>query len=114
MCFPGGEGVDEDRAMELALEAGAEDVRDESDVWELHCTPGDFNSVLEALKAVGQEPESAEVTMLPSTSVAVGARSGSQLLSVAQSPVVPSQMRASLALRVRMTLSFGAFSTNSV
>ncbi|RJX34676.1 MAG: YebC/PmpR family DNA-binding transcriptional regulator [Desulfarculus sp.] len=65
------EGLDEDKVTELALEAGAEDVKDEGDVWELHCAPGDFNAVLEALKAAGHEPESAEVTMLPSTTVAI-------------------------------------------
>ena len=39
------------------------------DVWEVHCVPTDFNDVSEAFKAAGLEPESAEITRLPSTVV---------------------------------------------
>ena len=62
-------GLDEDKIMEAALEAGAEDVKDEDEVWEVHCSPTDFNAVSEAFKEAGLEPESAEITRLPSTVV---------------------------------------------
>ena len=65
------EGLDEDQVMEAALEAGADDVKDGGDVWEVYCEPGEFSSVLEGLQAAGLTPATAEVTKLPSTVVAI-------------------------------------------
>jgi YebC/PmpR family DNA-binding regulatory protein len=65
------EGHDEDQLMEIALEAGADDIKDEEDVWEVHCAPTDFNTVAEAFEEAGLKPESAEVTKLSSTTVAI-------------------------------------------
>jgi len=57
-------GTSEDRVMEAALEAGAEDVQSDSDgVIEVLCAPADFESVRQALQAAGLQPEVAEVTM---------------------------------------------------
>ena len=57
-------GTDEDRVMELALEAGAEDViADEDGAIEVLTAPGDFEAVKNALEAAGLKPEVAEVTM---------------------------------------------------
>ncbi|WP_369601647.1 YebC/PmpR family DNA-binding transcriptional regulator [Hahella sp. SMD15-11] len=63
-------GADEDRIMEVALEAGAEDVvtNDDGSV-EVRTLPEDFEAVREALKAAGLAFEEAEVTMVPSTTV---------------------------------------------
>lgn len=61
------DGVDEDALMEAALEGGAEDVRDEEDVWVVITEPADFNQVMEALEAAGLKPSEAEVTKLPTT-----------------------------------------------
>ena len=57
-------GTSEDRVMEAALEAGAEDVvaNDDGTV-EVICAPGDFERVREALDKAGLKPEVAEVTM---------------------------------------------------
>jgi YebC/PmpR family DNA-binding regulatory protein len=63
--------VDEDRLMELALEAGADDVRDASGDWEVVTQPESFIAVRSALSAAGIEPLSAEVTMLPQNTVPV-------------------------------------------
>ncbi len=65
------DGLDEDQIMEAALEAGADDVKDGGDVWEVYCAPGDFNQVLEGLKSAGLEPTQAEVTKLPTTTVSI-------------------------------------------
>ncbi len=65
------EGLDEDQVMEAALEAGADDVKDGGDVWEVYCEPGEFSSVLEGLQGAGLSPATAEVTKLPSTVVAI-------------------------------------------
>ncbi|MBI4798578.1 MAG: YebC/PmpR family DNA-binding transcriptional regulator [Desulfarculus sp.] len=63
--------ADEDKIMEVALEAGAEDVKDEGEVWEVYCAPSDFNPVSQALTDAGIKPSSSELTKLPSTTVAV-------------------------------------------
>ena len=57
-------GASEDRIMEVALEAGAEDVIAGDDgAIEVICAPADFEAVKHALEAAGLRPELAEVTM---------------------------------------------------
>ena len=57
-------GTNEDQVMEIALEAGAEDViTDEEGAIEVLTAPGDFEAVKNALQAAGLTPEMAEVTM---------------------------------------------------
>ena len=57
-------GTSEDKVMEAALEAGAEDVINHDDgSIEVVCTPHDFTAVQEALTKAGLTPELAEVTM---------------------------------------------------
>jgi transcriptional/translational regulatory protein YebC/TACO1 len=59
-------GTSEDRVMEAALEAGAEDVTTNDDgSIEVICAPGDFAAVQAALAKAGLKPEVAEVTMKP-------------------------------------------------
>jgi YebC/PmpR family DNA-binding regulatory protein len=59
-------GTSEDRVMEAALDAGAEDVfRNDDDSVELLCAPADFPAVKEALAKAGLKAELAEVTMKP-------------------------------------------------
>ena len=65
------EGLDEDTIMEAALEAGADDVNDEGEVWEVVCGPNNFPAVSEGLSAAGLTPASAEVVKLPSTEVSI-------------------------------------------
>jgi YebC/PmpR family DNA-binding regulatory protein len=59
--------VDEDRLTEIVLEAGAEDLSDEGDSWEVITGPKEFDGVVEAIKAAKIKPEHAEVTMIAST-----------------------------------------------
>jgi YebC/PmpR family DNA-binding regulatory protein len=57
-------GLDEDKVMEAALEAGAEDViTDEDGAIEVLTAPSEFEAVRNALEAAGFKPEVAEVTM---------------------------------------------------
>ncbi len=57
-------GVSEDQVMEIALEAGAEDVITDADgAIEVRTAPSDFEAVKNALEAAGLKPEVAEVTM---------------------------------------------------
>ena len=67
------EGVDEDKVMEAAIEAGAEDVvsNDDGSV-DVYTVPDDYESVKQAMEQEALVPESAEVTMHASTSTALG------------------------------------------
>ena len=61
-------GVDEDKLMEAALEAGAEDVvQDEEGGFEVLCDPFAFSNVKDALEKAGFKAEVAEVIMKPAT-----------------------------------------------
>ncbi len=61
--------LEEEKIMEVALEAGAEDLADEDERWVLTTAPSDLAAVRDALAAAGMDPEVAELTMVPSTSV---------------------------------------------
>ncbi|GAB6035456.1 YebC/PmpR family DNA-binding transcriptional regulator [Fundidesulfovibrio butyratiphilus] len=71
---------DEDQAMEAALEAGGEDVTDQDDSWEVSCPPEDFEAVRQAFESAGVAVESAEVSMVPKTTVDVDAETGRKLM----------------------------------
>jgi len=61
-------GTSEDRVMEAAIDAGAEDVtRNEDGSVEVVCAPADFAAVSAALATAGLRPELAEITMKPTT-----------------------------------------------
>ncbi|CAN5412780.1 YebC/PmpR family DNA-binding transcriptional regulator [soil metagenome] len=55
----------EDELFEIAIEAGADDMQDEGDVFEIFTTPDNFEPVHEAIKAAGIEPQAAEISMIP-------------------------------------------------
>jgi YebC/PmpR family DNA-binding regulatory protein len=61
--------LSEERLMELALEAGADDVKQVGSNFEVTCSPEAFSSVLEALEAAGIEPQSKSVTRIPTNTV---------------------------------------------
>lgn len=65
------EGIDEDSLMMMALDAGAEDFSSEEDAFEITTAPEDFSKVREALENNGIKLASAEVSMIPSTYVAL-------------------------------------------
>src|SRR3981189_3823951 len=55
----------EDDLMGIVLEAGAEDLRDNGENWEVLCDTSVYEAVLEAVKKAGITPISSEVTMIP-------------------------------------------------
>lgn len=71
---------DEDVVMLTALEAGAEDVRESGDGYDVETSPSDLDAVRKALEGAGAVVDSAEVTQLPSTSVAVDADIAGKIL----------------------------------
>jgi len=63
-------GTSEDKVMDVALEAGAEDViSDDDGAIEVITAPADFETVKNALEAAGLKPEVAEVTMRPENTI---------------------------------------------
>jgi YebC/PmpR family DNA-binding regulatory protein len=60
----------EEQLMEAALEAGADDVAEADGAWEVTCPPTELHALREAIVAAGIEPDSAQITMLPQTTVA--------------------------------------------
>jgi YebC/PmpR family DNA-binding regulatory protein len=62
-----GGSVDEDELMLTALDAGAEDVRDVVQGWEIITSPEDFEAVKNAIEGLGITLADAEITMLPDT-----------------------------------------------
>ncbi len=62
-----GGSVDEDELMLAALDAGAEDVRDVVQGWEIITSPEDFEAVKNAIEGLGVAVADAEITMLPDT-----------------------------------------------
>jgi YebC/PmpR family DNA-binding regulatory protein len=71
---------DEDEVMLAALEAGAEDVRESGDQFEVITAPSDLAAVRTALEEAGVEIVQAEVTQLPSTSVSLDENAAKQVL----------------------------------
>lgn len=62
---------DEDRVMEIAIDAGAEDVSAADDRWEVVCEPAVMTPVIEALQAAGLTVDSNEIVRIPTTTVEV-------------------------------------------
>ena len=75
-----GTGVEEDQLMEIAMEAGADDITSEGGMWEVTGQPGDFIALKEAIEAAGIKPTSAEVTMIPDTMVDCSVEAGKKVL----------------------------------
>jgi YebC/PmpR family DNA-binding regulatory protein len=73
-------GADEDKVMEVALEAGAEDVTEAGDLLEIYTTPDTFAVVKEAMDAAGIVAASAEVTMIPGTTTTITGKPAEQMV----------------------------------
>ena len=76
------DAVDEDRLMEVALEAGADDVRNEGEVLEVITNPVAFMKVKDAISAAQIPVEAAEITQMPNNTVPVDAEAGQKLLKL--------------------------------
>jgi YebC/PmpR family DNA-binding regulatory protein len=74
--------TDEDRLMELALDAGAEDVSNGDGTFEVVVPPEDFDTVRETLEKAGLTLTSAEVTMVPQNTVTLSGKEAEQTLKL--------------------------------
>lgn len=78
----GGGALDEDRLVEVTLEAGGDDVAGADGKWEVTTAPEAFDAVRDALEKAGAVIESAEVTMVPSNTVPVAGDEAQRLLKL--------------------------------
>ena len=74
------EEVEEDTLMEIALEAGAEDIREDNGIFEVITAPGDFETVKDALDNGSVKYIGAEVTMLPQSTTALQGKDAEQMI----------------------------------
>jgi len=72
--------VDEDKLLSAALDAGADDMNDDESGWEIVCAPEQFEAVRDAVKALGVEPASAAIAMVPQNYVKLVGKEAQQML----------------------------------
>jgi YebC/PmpR family DNA-binding regulatory protein len=71
---------DEDELLDIALDAGADDLLSEGDYWEIVCDIDQFGKVRDALKAAGITTESGEVTMVPKNTIQLDGEGAKKVL----------------------------------
>ena len=72
--------ADEEKLMAAVLEAGADDLQDDEDNWEVFSTPDAFAAVNDAVKALGIEPATAQVSMIPQNYVKLEGKPAQQMV----------------------------------
>ena len=74
--------ADEDALMEIVLDAGAEDFKAEDDVFEIVAAPSDYDAIALALEEKNIETASAEVTMIPDTTVKLTGKDADKMMTL--------------------------------
>ena len=74
--------ADEDTLMAAVIDAGGDDLRDDGDNWEVLSSVETYPAVLEAVKALGIEPEAAEISMLPQNYLKLEGKAAQQMLKL--------------------------------
>lgn len=74
--------VDEEALMNTAIEAGADDFKDDGEHWEILTSPDMFDEIREAIVTAGVQPVSAEVAMLPQNLVKVEGKAAQQIMKL--------------------------------
>ncbi|EGJ48373.1 YebC/PmpR family DNA-binding transcriptional regulator [Desulfocurvibacter africanus] len=82
LVFP--KALGEDKIMEVGLEAGVEDVVDDDDYYEVRTAVEDFYTVKQAFDNAGMKYESAELSMIPSTTVPLDVEAARKVLKVTE------------------------------
>jgi YebC/PmpR family DNA-binding regulatory protein len=72
--------ADEERLLNAALDAGADDMNDDGSAWEIVSAPESFEAVRDAIKALGIEPAAAEIAMIPQNYVKLEGKDAQQML----------------------------------
>jgi len=76
--------ADEETLLNIITEAGADDLVDEGENWEILSSPGAFHEVVEKLKSAGITPIHAEVSMIPQTHVKLTGKEAAQMLRLTE------------------------------
>ena len=74
--------ADEEKLLGAVLEAGADDMQDDDDNWEVLSAPDAFQAVRDAVKGLGIEPASAQVSMIPQNLVMLEGKVAQQMLKL--------------------------------
>ena len=74
--------ADEEKLMSAVLDAGADDLQDDEDNWEVFSTPDAFPAVNDAVKALGIEPATAKVQMIPQNYVKLEGKPAQQIVKL--------------------------------
>jgi YebC/PmpR family DNA-binding regulatory protein len=74
--------AEEEALMNAVLEAGADDMKDDGSAWEVVSTPDSHPAVVEAVKALGVEPASAEIAMVPTDYIKLEGKQAQQMLKL--------------------------------
>ena len=74
--------ADEEKLMAAVLDAGADDMQDDDDNWEVLSAPETFVAVRDAVKQLGVEPASAEVSMIPQNYVKLEGKPAQQMVKL--------------------------------
>src|SRR5215471_437168 len=74
----------EDQLMGIVLEAGADDLRDDGETWEVITAPSAFEAVVEAVKKAGIQPTSAEVAMIPQNYIKLEGQQAGQMIRLVE------------------------------
>src|SRR5688500_15475550 len=72
----------EDELFEIAIEAGADDLQEEGDVFEIYTAPETFEAVDEAIKKAGVEPQASEISMIPQNYIKLEGADAKQMLKL--------------------------------
>ena len=79
------EAIEEEELLEIVLDAGAEDVKDDGESWEIFTTPETFQAVREALAGRELAIDVEELAMVPQTSVKLEGKQAKQMLKLMES-----------------------------
>jgi YebC/PmpR family DNA-binding regulatory protein len=75
-------GVEEDKLLEVALDAGALDVKDNGKEFEVTVSPGDYEKVKQKIEGAGFKPTYSEVTMVPQSTIKLVGKEAEQMLKL--------------------------------
>jgi YebC/PmpR family DNA-binding regulatory protein len=74
--------IAEDTLMDAALNAGADDMKDDGSAWEIIAPPETHQAVLDAVKALGVQPDTAEIAMMPQNYIKLEGKQAQQMLKL--------------------------------
>jgi YebC/PmpR family DNA-binding regulatory protein len=72
----------EETLMNAVLEAGADDMKDDGSAWEIVAPPDKHQAIVDAIKTLGVDPDTAEVAMVPQSYIMLAGRAAQQMLKL--------------------------------